>query len=434
MAHPPKRRGGRHRAADTGHSSVRMTVTSAALAASIATGVGAGLAHAVPEQGGTSPSDTAPQQGGTTPAPSPGTPQQGGTTPTPETAPVYVPGRGSLPAPPQEAPYQPYVAPSTYTAPTYDDDYEAAPIQALRAPRPAAPVRPIAPPPNKIRVGNYITDIPDGMSDEDVNSINAWAAYGEAKIAQGLISMGVPEDEASRQAAATIIGVAGGGAAGATAVGVPAAATGAAVGAVVGVPVGAVVGAIYNGVTFVGVNFLPGFGNIGYFGIVGLGAAAGAAIGIPVGAAVGAAAFGAAGAVAGAVAGGTAGGALAYALGAGDPGANPDEPWKQGDVESLPNPQANQFELTLPADKAQQAGLPSVDYTVNMRGDVSLQIGSLETGWSAEQALAPYRALGIVGAQQEQNARTATKQNAPMVEEAVPGVQISWPQEVVPTV
>ncbi|GAB89509.1 hypothetical protein [Gordonia rhizosphera] len=428
MAHPPKRRP-RHRAADSRHSSVRVSVTSAALAASIATGVGAGLAHAVPEQGGTSPSDTAPQQGGTTPAPSPGTPEQGGTTPIPETAPVYAPGPGSLPAPPQEAPYQPYVAPSTYTAPTYDDEYEAAPIQALRAPGPAAPVRPIAPPPNKIRIGNYITDIPD----EDVNSINAWAAYGEAKIAQGLISMGVPEDEASRQAAATIIGVASGGAAGAAAVGIPAAATGAAVGAVVGIPVGAVVGAIYNGVTFSGLLAIPGVGWEPWLGMVGLGAGAGALIGIPVGAAVGAAALGAAGAVAGAVAGGTAGGALAYALGAGDPGANPDEPWKQGDAESLPNPQANQFELTLPADKAQQAGLPSVDFTVNMRGDVSLQIGSLETGWSAEQALAPYRALGIVGAQQEQNARAATKQNAPMVEQVIPGMQITWPQEVAPT-
>ena len=46
-------------------------------------------------------------------------------------------------------------------------------------------------------VGNVVADIPAGMSQRDVNSINAWSAYGEAKIAQGLISVGVPEDEAN---------------------------------------------------------------------------------------------------------------------------------------------------------------------------------------------------------------------------------------------
>ena len=64
------------------------------------------------------------------------------------------------------------------------------------------------------------------LTDRQRVSINEWSAYGEAKIAQGLISVGVPEDEASRQAAATIIGVALGGTAGAAAAGIPAAVVG----------------------------------------------------------------------------------------------------------------------------------------------------------------------------------------------------------------
>ncbi|MAU82969.1 hypothetical protein ACIGKQ_13240 [Gordonia sp. NPDC062954] len=418
MANPPKRRG-RHRAEEDRRSPVLMTMTSAALAASIATGFAAGMANAVPHQGGTSPSDTAPQQGGTTPEAEPA-PQQGGTTPTPDVAPVNVPGPGTIPGPPQEAPYQPYVEPSTYTAPTYEDAYNPVPQGPLTAPKPVAPVRPIAPPPDKIRVGNYITDIPEGMSDKDVNSINAWAAYGEAKIAQGLISIGVPEDEATRQAASTIIGVALGGTAGAAVGAVP----GGIAGAAVGLPVGAAVGAIYNAVVF---PYL--IGPTGG-GIVGLGAAAGAGIGLGVGAAAGAAA----GAATGALIGGTAGGALAYALGAGDPGANPDEPWKQGrpDAEPLPNPDANQFELELAPEDAQKAGLPSVSYVVNSRGDVHASINGMEANWTVEQALAPYGLLGVAGPQAEKSAQQATKQRTDQAQNANPDLYVAWPQEAAP--
>ncbi len=437
MAHVPKRSRNDQPECAGRRRPILMTVTSAALVASITTGVGAGMAQAAPEQGGTSPSDTAPQQGGTTPAsPSTGTPEQGGTTPTPEPVPVepvYTPGPGSIPGPPQEAPYQPYVAPSVYTAPTYEDDYEVTPIQTLNAPRPAAPVRPIAPPPEKIRVGNFITDIPEGMSDKDVNSINAWAAYGEAKIAQGLISMGVPADEASRQAASTIIGVVGGATAGAGAGALMAAPMGIVPGVVVGVPVGAAIGAVYNGVTFSWMNAAPGFGTVAWANMIGLGALAGAGIGLLAGPVVGAGLFGAAGAIAGAVAGGTAGGALAYALGAGDPGANPEDPWKQGEAEPMPNPDANQFQVNLPAEEAKQVGLPAANYTVNVRGDVSVQVGDMKTGWTAEQAQAPYNALGaLAGSQVENAARTFVKDNAPKLENLIPGVKVSWPQEIAP--
>ncbi|MFW0783708.1 hypothetical protein AAFP35_04245 [Gordonia sp. CPCC 206044] len=422
MAKPSKRGRHRHMPVNDRPSPVLMSVTSAALAASIATGLGAGLAQAAPEQGGTSPSDTAPQQGGTTPTPSPGTPEQGGTTPTP---PVSTPGPGRIPGPPQEAPYQPYVEQGSYSAPSYDNAYNAVPNAPLSAPKPTAPVRPIAPPPKKIRVGNFITDIPQGMSTKDVNSVNAWSAYGEAKIAQGLISVGVPQDEASRQAASTIIGVMSGGAAGAAALGIPAAAVGALGGAVVGTAVGAVAGTVNNLILF---GYVPP--------MILLGTAAGAGIGLAAGTAIGAAGVGAAGAAVGAVIGGVAGGSLAYALGAGDPGAKPKEPWKQGQprpkAKPLPNPGANQYELHFSKEKARQAGLPQVDYVVNHRGDVNLQIGTFKTGWSFEQADAPYRALGAGGAQQKDNARKSTKQNEPNIKQALPGADIAWPQEVAP--
>ncbi|WAC57598.1 hypothetical protein OVA31_10365 [Gordonia sp. SL306] len=392
-------------------------MTSAALAASIAAGVGAGLAQAAPEQGGTSPSDTAPQQGGTTPdAPAP---EQGGTTPTPQVAPAYTPGPGSIPGPPQEAPYQSYVAPDSGTS--YEDAYTPLPSQPLRVPRVVKPVRPIAPPPKKIRVGNFVSDIPKGMSQRDVTSVNEWSAYGEAKIAQGLISVGVPEDEASRQAASTIIGVMTGGTAGAVTLGIPAAVMGAAGGAVIGTGVGAVAGAVYNGVIF-GPPGAP------------IGGVAGAGIGFAAGAAIGAAGAGAAGAAVGAVLGGTAGGALAYALGAGDPGAHPKDPWKQNEPKApnakpLPGSGGNQFEYRLAAHDARKSRLPAVDYVVNHRGDVTVTVGAWKANWSVEEAVAPYALLGAGAPQGENSARNMTKQHSDQIRSAVPGGEVNWPQE-----
>jgi hypothetical protein len=436
MKQPAQRARHRDSQCDDRRTPLLLTMTSAALAASIAAGIGAGAAQAVPEQGGTSPSDTAPQQGGTSPTPSPGSPEQGGTTPTPEpeVAPIYSPGPGSIPGPPQEAPYQPYVEPGSYTAPSYDNAYNPVPNRPLSAPKPTAPVRPIAPPPEKIRVGNFVTDIPKGMSDKDVNSVNAWSAYGEAKIAQGLISVGVPADEASRQAASTIIGVMTGGTAGAVTLGIPAAVLGAAGGAVIGTGVGAIAGAVYNGATFIWLG--PGTPQWG--AMVGLGAAAGAGIGLAAGGAIGAVGVGAAGAALGAAIGGTAGGALAYALGAGDPGANPREPWKHAKpnapkAEPLPNPDGNQFEYKLSADDAKKAGLPGVEYIVNKRGDVNVEVGGRKANWSVEQALAPYAALGSGAKNGEKSACDFTKQRSGQLESAVHGGQVNWPQESAPT-
>ncbi|MFE0751486.1 hypothetical protein [Gordonia sp. NPDC058843] len=341
----------------------------------------------------------------------------------------YNPGPGFVPAPPREAPYQPYVAP-TDNEPTYERAYNPAPPRAYTLPRPTAPVRPIAPPPEMLRVGNFVMPVEDvkkhGVNQAQIDSVNEWSAYGEAKIAQGLISIGVPKDEASRQAAATIIGVALGGTAGAVALGVPAAVTGGVGGALIGTGVGAAIGSAMV-VPFPGANTGPG-----------------AAIGAAAGAAIGAAALGIPAAIVGGVAGGTAGGLLAHALGAGDPGANPRQPGLPGQPDPnrrvpqppqpapLPNPGANQFELHLPADQATKAGLPAVHYQVNVGGDVNAEttIGgqTYTANWTAEQAEAPYKALGGAADQVRKTVTDAAVDLSRQAEKAVPGLKVTFPQ------
>lgn len=353
-----------------------------------------------------------------------------------QTAPSYNynPGPGAIPAPPREAPYRPYADPQAYNQPNYDTVYNPARPRAYTLPRPVAPVRPIAPPPKTLRVGNFLVeedqlkrDAP-WLTDRQRVSINEWSAYGEAKIAQGLISVGVPEDEASRQAAATIIGVALGGTAGAVALGVPAAVTGGVGGALIGTGVGAVIGSTMV-VPFPGAH-----------------TGTGAAIGAAAGAAIGAAALGIPAAIVGGVAGGTAGGLLAHALGAGDPGANPRQPGLPGQPDPnrrvpqpprpqpapLPNPGANQFEVHLPAGQAAKAGLPAVHYQVNVGGDVNAEttIGgqTYTANWTAEQAEAPYKALGGAADQVRKTVTDAAVDLSRQAEKAVPGLKVTFPQ------
>lgn len=401
------------------------------------------------EQGGADPDDSTSQSGPSQGGADPGQPDPAPTTPAPETAPApsYNPGPGAIPGPPQEAPYQPYTPPVTYTdpsysspgysAPNYQDSYNPAPSRPYTLPRPTAPVRPIAPPPKTLRVGNIIVDEDQlkrdapWLSDRQRNSINAWAAYGESKIAQGLISVGVPEDEASRQAAATIIGVAVGGTTGAIAVGVPAAV----VGGVAGAGIGALAGLAVGSFPAPGPQTLPSVG-------------AGAAIG----AGVGAVGLGVAGATLGAIGGGLAGGLIAHTLGAGDPGANPTRPALPGEPDPnrkperpgtpapqpkpLPNPGGNQFEFHVPAAQAGKAGLPgngSVHYQVNVGGDVNAQASvgnqTVTANWSGQQAQAPYKALGNAAAQAQKTVTDVTRQATDQIEKVVPGAQALWPQE-----
>ncbi|OCH81454.1 hypothetical protein A9310_17355 [Gordonia sp. UCD-TK1] len=400
-----------------GHSVARhRAIAAAVVVGALATGLGAGPALADPEQGGTTSNPQAPEQGGTTSNPQ--APEQGGTS-----APPAPPGRGFIPSPPQEAPYQPYVAPQTYTEPTYERPYTPAPSRPYTAPRPTPPVKPIAPPPEMVRIGNIVRPVDEvkkqfpGITQAQINSINEWSAYGEAKIAQGLISVGVSEDEASRQAAATIIGVMGGGTAGALALGVPAAVTGAVGGGLIGAGIGL---------------------GVGSFPVPGPQTPGAAAIGAGIGAAAGAAALGIPAAVVGGVAGGAVGGLLAHALGAGDPGANPAQPRLPGQPEPRPRtapqqapPGPNQFEVHLAAPDAARAGLPAVDYQVNVRGDVSASVNvagqTVRAGWSGEQARAPYNALGAGGAKAQETVRQWTEEATGQLSKAVPGIHVAWP-------
>lgn len=394
--------------------------------------LGTGIAQAAPEQGGVSPNGN--QQGGVSPdAPAP---EQGGVTPeapAPETSPApetttpepdYDPGPGIAPSPPSgqwidQTPEQ--SAPQT--------NYNPIPQGPLHAPRPTPPVKRIKPAPDHLRVGNASIPVkqipfPSFMSKKDqakvVVSGNEWSAFEEAEIARFLISVGVPPDQASRQAAATIMGATASGLVGGTVVFVV---TTGVVGLVT-VPLGAAIG------TGVGAA-LSGGNPMATLGGTGLGAAAGGGVALAAG--------GGAGLVA-ALLSAAAGGTLAYLLGAGDPGAHParpDSPWQQNGpgkhrkVEIV-DPGANQYEVHLPAEQAKRAGLPKVDYVVTQRGDVNIDVGGTKVGWTAEQAQAPVKAIEKVAPQASKVINDGVKNVSDAVSKAVPQLKITWPQEKKP--
>ncbi|WP_052362789.1 hypothetical protein [Gordonia alkanivorans] len=418
----------RHRLTTTTRAS---RVATAAMAVAVAASLGAGVANAVPEQGGTNPG-SGPEQGGTNPGGS--GPEQGGTAPTP--APNWS-GPGTIPDPPSEAPPVAWSPPPVYNTPYTPRSVPIAPIVV----RPAPPVNPIKPPPDMIRVGNFITDIPPGMSDSDVRSVNRWAAYGEAKIAQALISSGVPEDEATRQAAATIIGVGLGGAAGATMVGLPAAGIGIAIGAPVGAIIGGVLGA--GGIAPVTATLVPFLGPAA--AVVGppVAVAGGAAIGALAGGAIGGGLLGAAGAIIGAALGGTAGGAVAFTLGAGDPSSTPGSPTDPGDRENdpgytlpVPNAEADQYVLVVGNEEQKLPGGTSARYVVTKSGDVkgSVTVNGTEMpfGWSAAQADAPFQQLGFFSQTSRDAATSWAYTTGRQLIPQIPGLAISFPQSVRP--
>lgn len=399
----------------------------AAVAVGFALNTGA-TALADPEQGGVIPQD-GPEQGGVVPQ---GNDDDGGATnqpkpgPAPQTAPplTYNPGPGVAPSPPMDAPYQPMSYPS------YPETYSPLPSTPLTPPKPTKPVRPIQAPPETLRIGNLVIPVKSLPREVRRNpglivSGNEWAAYAEAKIAQGLISVGVPRDEASRKAAAAVIGVVAGGAIGGT---IAFTTTAIVVGAiaiplatVVGTAVGAGVGAL---VPPQPVNVLPGMA---------IGAGAGFATGVAITAFTAALAG-----IGGAAVGGAIGGGLAYALGAGDPGDNPRQPklpWQpqQRPGPSSPAPQQpapgpTVFRVQLAAPDARRAGLPAVDYQVNLRGDVnaSLRVGS-QTVRAQIPAAAAKPAYDALGPQGKATADRLTKQAADQLQRAVPGLKVTAP-------
>ena len=420
----------RHRA-HPAHRAVTASVV-AAVAVGCALHSGAS-ALAAPEQGGVIPQD-GPEQGGVLPDYPNGsggnTPQQQpAPTPQPAPGPSYN-GPGVLPSPPMDAPYEPL----TYQ-PSYPDAYSPLPSTPLTPPKRVKPVRPIQAPPDTLRIGNKLVPVKSlppqvqqylRQNPGVLVSANEWAAYAEAKIAQGLISVGVPRDEASRKAAASVIGlVAGGALGGAVAFTTTAIVVGAVfipVATLVGTAAGAGVGAL---VPPQPVNVLPGMA-IG----AGVGFATGVAGTVAVAALAGAG---------GAVLGAAIGLGLAYALGTGDPGKNPRQPvfpWQQHGPNGPNSPAPQQqsapgptvYRVHLAAPDARRAGLPAVDYQVNLRGDVtaSAQVGSRTVRAQIPAAVAKpvYDALGPQG---KATADRLTKQAADQLQRAVPGLKITAP-------
>lgn len=465
----PSERRARHRRGTTGHPlGVSRTGAAVLVAGALTLGLGTAPAWAAPEQGGTTTPGTGDQQGGTS-APGTGGTQggttsggggsQGGTTPAP--GPISPGSPGLAPAPPAGPSTSgtsggttdtPTVAPAgnnwgtggsgttgngsgTVNPGMYNP---GPPAGGWHAPRPTPDQPRPQWKPNTITLGNYewkIKDLPPELrkivldNPRAVVSFNDWQAYGASQIARFLISIGVPKDEATRQAAAAIIGGVVGGAAGGA---IAFTATAIVVGAVV-IPISTLVGAgIGAGVGAAlppqPVNVLPGLG---------IGAAAGAATGVGITLAAALAAG-----LGGAIAAGTVGAAISWALGTGDPGKNlqaPDAPWAPDmPAAPLPNPGGNQFEVHLPAPTAASVGLPgtNVDYVVNARGDVNVsgQVAGqqVSVGWTAAQAQAPIEALGPLAAPARQAINDTTRTVGEQVQKALPGVSVDWPQLAAP--
>ncbi|WP_308163063.1 hypothetical protein [Nocardia alni] len=245
----------------------------------------------------------APFVPGTSTAPPPGQQQQSTTGPVTTTQPgvtsswsnsEYTPNtvqpglvQPSGPQPGVVTPLPNYVVPPDFR-PVPDAEYtQPAPavnLSQLHAPEYVAPVKPIAPPPRTLRVGNYSTPVPSAVPDKVLRQVNVTAARGEAIVATDMNSIGVNPDRSDR-----IAGTAAAGAAvGALVAGVPAAVAGGVVGGIIG----GTLGTVASAPTVAGIP-------MGIAGGAAIGAVAGAAAtGIP-------AAFvgGAVGAVAGAVIG-----------------------------------------------------------------------------------------------------------------------------------
>ncbi|WP_150116374.1 hypothetical protein [Williamsia herbipolensis] len=393
----------------------RMTRTTAGvvLAAAI-TAATAGQALAAPPGSAPPTTDTAP---GSAPAPAP--------------APIP-PGPSIIPAPTYDAPVV-YENSPGYVEPTYRGSYNPVP-PALRAPRRVAPVAPVLPNqlrhPGVIKLGNL--HFAQGViSDADAHNINGQAATIEARTATYYESIGFPKDQAARTAASTTVGILAGGAAGAVALGIPAAVAGAIVGLPVGAGVGAATGAIVGAVG--GTPLSPVGSAAGAAALAG----PGALIGLAAGPVVGALAGGAGGAALGALGGAALGGIIGYAVGAGDPGGNPNAPLGGATNEAPilskpapPNPEANQYELHL--DRANLPGNGKVDYVVNKSGDVSgeINVGPIKApiAISHQQADAPFQAAGALA----QTARDAVAQGVAdfgrQAQKAFPGLKITYPQ------
>lgn len=419
MSRNSSQRRGRHRMVESFDVEVapesgvsrKMMVSSAALgAAMILSSIGVGAAAAAEQGGVTPPSSQGPSQGGVSPDNT--APSQGGVTPE-----VVPPSRAPSILPPVTFDSPPvYDDPGVTTAPVvYSAPYTPNPLVVFQAPtRKAPPRQAVLPRPGKLKFGETVIAQPDWLADADARRINEYAEKVNIDVAKFLIERGVPEDEATRQAAATTLGVAIGGVGGALAVGIPAAVIGTAGGALAGAGIGAIIG-----------SFVPPQPlNIGTGALIGLGS----------GAAAGGLGLGAAGAAVGGITGGVIGGLLGYTFGAGDPGADPKAPLAPGERERglskppPPNPEANQYQLH--ADGLPGGGTVNyvVDKSGNVDGNINVGPASVPLKWSAAQADAPIKAAGFLAQTARDDIAATVKNVSDQAEKLFPGVRIDFPQ------
>ncbi|MGW4479807.1 insoluble domain protein [Rhodococcus triatomae] len=219
---------------------------------------------------------------------------------------------------PVEEPKEYWVAPPveyanvpTRTAPASYYEYDApiapASVAQLHLPVPVEVVAPIEAPEERLRLGDYVADQPNWMSDTVLERTNNTAAVYEAQMNTFWRSTGVEASRADRIGAATIGGAAVGG--------LGAAAVAGTTGAVVGGLIGGTVGGTS------GIGVLAGAATVAQ----GFVAAPIPVITTAMGGAIGAAAVGIPAAVVAGVAGAAVGAAHGAAFGAGDTLAEPIE-------------------------------------------------------------------------------------------------------------
>ncbi|MGW6375397.1 insoluble domain protein [Rhodococcus sp. NPDC055112] len=209
-------------------------------------------------------------------------------------------------APPVEYAEVPTRPVPTYDYTEYSEPVAPVQIQELHLPVAVEVVAPIEAPKERLRIGDFVSDQPNWLSDEYLDRTNNTSAVIEAQVNTFWKSIGVDAERSDRIAAATVGGAASGAVAGALAAGVPVATAGGLIGGTIG--------------GIAGANVVPG----SWAYALPIGVTTGI-VGTAAGAGIGAAVVGIPAAAAGAVAGGVAGGLAGAAFGAGDSLGTPTE-------------------------------------------------------------------------------------------------------------
>lgn len=305
-----------------------------------------------------------PAPGGSNPAPTTPNPSAPPRAAVPQVAPSNV-GPAAIPDPPAtRVTWRPN--PATTNAPVYTPTYYNPPTayNPVQVQGPVVipePVRPmILPEPGMVRIGTYQEVKPPWMTMAELNSVNRWAAYFEAQIAQYWIDQGMTESQADRQAATEMAAGLAGGAIGAGA--------GAAAGAAIGSGIGGAVGAA-TGIFWLPV---PIGGQIAWVSQT--------AAGGMIGGGIGAVALGVPAALGGA--------ALGATFGAGDPDQPINQPWtyRDGSGEIVEIDNKLEFDWNGQESIPELAGAPDAHINIQVKEDDTWVMKTGNERWFAATA------------------------------------------------